>query len=59
MFLFHSGGLKPGDIVTYINGKPVHGACNVYTALDTSQYLEMVVFRGNQKFNIKISPEDG
>ncbi|KAJ9591234.1 hypothetical protein L9F63_002240 [Diploptera punctata] len=55
----YNGGLKPGDIVTHINGSAVHGASNVYAALETSQHLQMTVYRGNQKINIKITPEEG
>ena len=51
--------MKPGDIVTHINDKPVHGASNVYSALETSQHLHMTVYRGHQKINIKVTPEDG
>ncbi|PSN42747.1 Serine protease HTRA2 [Blattella germanica] len=53
------GGLKPGDIVTHINGNPVYGASNVYTALESSQYLQMSVVRGNQHLVFKITPEEG
>ncbi|XP_069679381.1 serine protease HTRA2, mitochondrial isoform X2 [Periplaneta americana] len=55
----HIGGLKPGDIVTHINGVPVHGAGDIYTALEKGGPLKMIVIRGNVQLEIQVIPEDG
>ncbi|XP_047096747.1 serine protease HTRA2, mitochondrial isoform X1 [Schistocerca piceifrons] len=54
----YSGGLMPGDIVTYINDVPVSSATNIYQALETCTRLEMIVVRGFQKFKVTVIPED-
>ncbi|XP_021931095.1 serine protease HTRA2, mitochondrial isoform X4 [Zootermopsis nevadensis] len=53
------GGLRPGDIVTHVNGSAVHGASNIYQALETGQPLKVIVIRGTEHLHIKIIPEDG
>jgi hypothetical protein len=45
--------------VTHVNGSSVHGASNMYQALETGQPLRMTVVRGTQQLHIKIIPEDG
>jgi hypothetical protein len=45
--------------VTHVNGSPVHGASNIYNALDSGQPLKMIVVRGTQWLQVNIIPEDG
>jgi S1-C subfamily serine protease len=48
----------PGDIVTHVNGTPVHSASNIYQALDSGQPLKMIMVRGTQRLQVNIIPED-
>ena len=41
----HLSGLKPGDIVTHINGVPLHGTRDVYKMLEGDGDLVMRVVR--------------
>ncbi|KAG8236305.1 hypothetical protein J437_LFUL016377 [Ladona fulva] len=56
----YNAGLRPGDIVTIINGKPVHSAQDVYKALDEEGDLRLKVIRpGSTKgFDVVVRPED-
>ncbi|GAB0094169.1 Serine protease HTRA2, mitochondrial [Sergentomyia squamirostris] len=55
----HTGGLNPGDIVTEINGKPVHSSKDIYDALsESSNEIKIVVFRKHEKLLISVRPED-
>ena len=52
-------GLKPGDIVTHINGNPVHGTRDVYKMLESSGSLDMsVVTHMGRMVRITVHPED-
>lgn len=54
-----SGGLNPGDIVTKINGKDVHTTADIYSFLsEKEKSLKMTVYRGTQKLEIMIVPEE-
>lgn len=58
-FFCYSGGLVPGDIVTYINGTAVRTSQDIYDALNRAgQPVEMIIFRGLEKFKIVVYPED-
>lgn len=49
----------PGDIVTYINGTAVRTSQDIYDALNRAgQPVEMIIFRGLEKFKIVVYPED-
>lgn len=57
--LSHSGGLSPGDIVTKINGKEIHTTSDIYSFLsEKGKALNMTVYRGTQKLEIMIVPEE-
>lgn len=58
MFSFCSGGLSPGDIVTHINGKEIRHSSDVHDALETSKNLDMTVYRGLNKMQMVVKPED-
>ncbi|XP_059062978.1 serine protease HTRA2, mitochondrial-like [Achroia grisella] len=54
----YNGGLQPGDIVTNINGKPVHSASDIYTMLENSSgSLRVDVVRGRQRITLSVTPE--
>jgi len=51
-------GLKPGDIVTHINGRPIHGSRDVYKLLEGREDLNFTVIRDQNKFHqITVRPE--
>jgi len=53
-----TAGLKPGDIVTHINGKPIHGSRDVYKLLEGREDLNFTVIRDQNKFyQITVHPE--
>lgn len=53
-----TAGLKPGDIVTHINGKPIHGSRDVYKLLEGREDLNLTVIRDQNKFyQITVQPE--
>nr|CAD7424390.1 unnamed protein product [Timema monikensis] len=54
----YTAGLKPGDIVTHINNKPVKGANDIYMALESAKYLSMMVVRENKRFEVTVIPEE-
>ncbi|CAG9794919.1 unnamed protein product [Diatraea saccharalis] len=54
----YNGGLQPGDIVTSINGSPVHSATDIYTLLEKSSgSLKIDVVRGRERITLTIVPE--
>ncbi|XP_054262539.1 serine protease HTRA2, mitochondrial [Macrosteles quadrilineatus] len=55
-----NAGIKPGDIVTHINDKPVIGANSVYHYLDSpqAQMLKMRVLRKGTFMTLTVAPED-
>nr|CAD7604903.1 unnamed protein product [Timema genevievae] len=54
----YTAGLKPGDIVTHINNKPVKGANDIYMALEAGKPLVMMVVRENKRFEVTVIPEE-
>jgi len=53
-----AAGLKPGDIVTHINGRPIHGSRDVYKLLEGKDDLNFTVIRDQNHFHqITVSPE--
>jgi len=53
-----NAGLKPGDIVTHINGRPIHGSRDVYKLLEERDDLNFTVIRDKNKFQqITVIPE--
>jgi len=51
-------GLKPGDIVTHINGAAIHGSRDVYKLLEGREDLNFTVIRDQNKFHqITVRPE--
>lgn len=51
-------GLKPGDIVTHINGQPIHGSRDVYKLLEGREDLNFTVIRDQNRFHqITVRPE--
>jgi len=52
-----SAGLKPGDIVTHINGQPIHGSRDVYKLLEGREDLNFTVIRDNRFHQITVQPE--
>ena len=55
----HIAGLKPGDIVTHINGVPLYGTRDVYKMLEGSGDLSMrVVSHMGKVMDVLVRPEE-
>ena len=50
-------GLMPGDVVTDINGSPIHGSRDVNKHLEGDQDLQMTVVRKNRYLRFTVKPE--
>lgn len=53
----HRSGLRPGDIVTHINGQPVQNANSVYEFSESSPTLKMTIVRDHRRYEVVITPE--
>ncbi|XP_028158310.1 uncharacterized protein LOC114351337 [Ostrinia furnacalis] len=54
----YNGGLQPGDIVTSINGIPVHSAADIYMLLEKSSgNLKVEAVRGRSRVTLTVAPE--
>lgn len=54
-------GLKPGDFVTSINGKPVHGMRDIVQILErvsVGQQVRLGIVRGNQTMLVAVRLQD-
>ncbi|XP_033633425.1 serine protease HTRA2, mitochondrial-like [Asterias rubens] len=51
-------GMKAGDIVTHINGKPVKSATDVYNSVLSNKEVEIAVVRRSQTLTIKLVPDE-
>ncbi|XP_072386309.1 serine protease HTRA2, mitochondrial-like [Diabrotica undecimpunctata] len=56
----HNGGLRPGDIVTHIDGKRIQHSNDVYGILaeSKSRELNISVNRSGKNINLTVVPED-
>uniref|UniRef100_A0A6A7G1X7 Serine protease HTRA2, mitochondrial n=1 Tax=Hirondellea gigas TaxID=1518452 RepID=A0A6A7G1X7_9CRUS len=54
----YHAGLQPGDVVTHINGHEIRAAGDVYRMLEKPSDLTMVVHRGNNRYTVKVTPEE-
>ncbi|XP_028148095.1 serine protease HTRA2, mitochondrial [Diabrotica virgifera virgifera] len=56
----HNGGLRPGDIVTHIDGKRIQHSNDVYGILaeSKSRELNISVNRSGKNINLTVIPED-
>ncbi len=52
-----AAGLMPGDIITHINGEPVHGSKDVYSHLEGSADLKVKVVRKGKWLEAMVKPE--
>lgn len=52
------GGLRPGDIITHVNGTIVESAGTIYSFLEKSGKMNVSVIRSGQRFNIVVIPEE-
>lgn len=53
----HRSGLKPGDVITEINGRASRRAEDIYEAVRTQSRLTLQVHRGYEVLLLTITPE--
>ncbi|XP_046752747.1 serine protease HTRA2, mitochondrial isoform X2 [Diprion similis] len=53
-----AGGLKPGDIVTHINGEPARAAIDIYKVLEKPGSVNVTVVRSGQVVQVSVVPEE-
>ncbi len=46
-----------GDIVTHVNGSPIHGSTDVYKHLEGTRDLKMKVVRKDKYMEVTVKPE--
>ena len=51
------GGLRRGDVITAINGRPVYSAQEVIDIVQKGKQMDMEVLRGRQKIICRVTPE--
>ncbi|XP_012261262.2 serine protease HTRA2, mitochondrial [Athalia rosae] len=52
------GGLRPGDIVTHVNGAPVLSAADIYEALEKPGPIKMIIARTGGIVEVTVVPEE-
>ncbi len=57
-WFFSSGGIRPGDVITKINGKIVMSASDFYTAVENNDMVHLHIMRGQKKIELSIHPEE-
>lgn len=55
---FSRGGLRPGDVLTHVNGKVVNSVQQIYEALETNEKLIIRAVRSGHPMEVQITPED-
>ena len=51
------GGLKRGDVIVAVNGRPVYSAQEVIDIVQKGKQMDMEVLRGRQKVICRVTPE--
>ncbi|CAH1778130.1 unnamed protein product [Owenia fusiformis] len=55
----YNGGIRPGDVITKINGEDVKSAKDVYDAVKgTDQKLHITIIRNSRSSTVTVVPED-
>ncbi|GLH03853.1 Serine protease HTRA2, mitochondrial [Gryllus bimaculatus] len=54
----YKGGLRPGDIITHINGNLVENAGTIYSSLEGSGTLNVAILRGGHRLTVVVLPEE-
>jgi S1-C subfamily serine protease len=52
------GGLRPGDVITHINGQSVSSVQDIFRFLEGNQTLKVAVRRGAETFEFMVVPEE-
>ena len=54
-----SGGVRPGDVITEINGTAVTSSADVYKAVNTGKSLQLTILRTDSPaaVSLSVSPE--
>ncbi|XP_023315394.1 serine protease HTRA2, mitochondrial isoform X1 [Trichogramma pretiosum] len=54
----YQGGLKPGDIITHVNGNPIKSSTDIYKILEKAGSVVMTLVRGGAVIKLEVQPED-
>lgn len=52
-----NAGIRPGDIITHINGMQMRQTSQVFELLESNVDLELIVRRGDQTLKMTVKPE--
>ncbi|XP_035672646.1 serine protease HTRA2, mitochondrial-like [Branchiostoma floridae] len=54
----YSAGIRPGDVITSINGRQVTSARDIYDAVNSGQQLNITCHRGRTVHHLQVTPEE-
>ncbi|XP_011871993.1 PREDICTED: serine protease HTRA2, mitochondrial-like isoform X2 [Vollenhovia emeryi] len=54
----YRAGLKPGDVVTHANEKPVLDSSNIYAILEQSEKINLQIIRKDRVLYVQVKPDD-
>jgi len=59
VWLIDSGGVRPGDVITAINGVAVTSSADVYKAVNTGKSLQLTILRTDSPapVTLNVTPE--
>ncbi|XP_008211554.1 serine protease HTRA2, mitochondrial isoform X1 [Nasonia vitripennis] len=52
------GGLKPGDVITHVNGEPIQSSNDIYKVLEKPGSITVTLIRSGVVLQLEIQPED-
>ncbi|XP_058808013.1 serine protease HTRA2, mitochondrial [Phymastichus coffea] len=54
----YAGGLKPGDIITHVNGEPIRSSTDIYKILEKAGSILITLIRSGVVLQLEVQPED-
>ena len=58
LYLFFSGGLRPGDVITQINGNEIASSSDIYRLVEEQSELKVTVKRGSDTVKLTVIAEE-
>ena len=56
--MFFSGGLRPGDVITQINGNEIASSSDIYRLVEEQSELKVTVKRGSDTVKLTVIAEE-